>query len=27
LNNPDLPILLKVEKNPFGVDLQIERVK
>jgi hypothetical protein len=27
LNNPHLPILLKVEKNPFGVDLQIERVK
>lgn len=27
LNNPDLPILLKVEKNPFGVDLQIERIK
>jgi hypothetical protein len=27
LNNPELPILLKVEKNPFGVDLQIERVK
>jgi hypothetical protein len=27
LNNPALPILLKVEKNPFGVDLQIERVK
>lgn len=27
LNNATLPILLKVEKNPFGVDLQIERVK
>jgi hypothetical protein len=27
LNNAELPILLKVEKNPFGVDLQIERVK
>lgn len=27
LNNPSWPILLKVENNPFGVDLQIERVK
>jgi hypothetical protein len=27
LNNAALPLLLKVEKNPFGVDLQIERVK
>jgi hypothetical protein len=27
LNNPALPLLLKVEGNPFGVDLQIERVK
>lgn len=27
LNNPELPILLKVERNPFGVDLQIEKIK
>ena len=27
LNNATLPLLLKVDKNPFGVDLQIERVK
>lgn len=27
LNNAALPLLLKMEKNPFGVDLQIERVK
>jgi hypothetical protein len=27
LNNATLPLLLKVDKNRFGVDLQIERVK
>ena len=27
LNNPALPLLLKVENNPVGVDLKIERVK